>query len=179
MDELVTDALNYNRAVREELVLQPVDTSTLLRGIIETYPQFQPPRAEVRLVGALPRVLANQGALAQCFSELLDNAVKFVEKGAVPQVRVWAEMRSGHESGRSASQTVRFWFEDNGTGIPPNGQERIFQMFQRMHGPEYSGTGIGLALVRKLVERMHGRVGVESAQGKGSRFWIDLVGLTT
>jgi signal transduction histidine kinase len=65
-------------------------------------------------------------------------------------------------------------FEDNGTGIPEGAQDKIFDMFQRLHGPEYPGTGIGLALVRKVVEQMGGRVGFESVKGNGSRFWLAL-----
>lgn len=67
---------------------------------------------------------------------------------------------------------VRFWFEDNGIGIPRQYQERIFSMFQQLD-KSYEGTGIGLALVRKTAERMNGNVGVESEPGKGSRFWLE------
>jgi signal transduction histidine kinase len=70
---------------------------------------------------------------------------------------------------------VRLWIEDNGIGIPAEYQERIFEVFERLHGPDaYAGTGIGLAIVRRGVERMGGQVGVVSAPGQGSRFWIAL-----
>jgi signal transduction histidine kinase len=70
---------------------------------------------------------------------------------------------------------IRIWFEDNGIGIPMEVQARMFMMFQRLNPPEqYEGTGIGLTIVRKAVERMGGKVGVESEPGKGSRFWIEL-----
>jgi signal transduction histidine kinase len=66
-------------------------------------------------------------------------------------------------------------FRDNGIGIQPNARDRIFQMFERLHGPQqYEGTGIGLAIVRKGVERMGGRTGVDSTPGEGSCFWIEL-----
>jgi signal transduction histidine kinase len=71
---------------------------------------------------------------------------------------------------------VRIWVQDNGIGIPRDQRERIFNLFQRLHPTEtYEGTGIGLAIVRKAVERMNGKVGVESeAAGQGSRFWVEL-----
>ncbi|MCA1994949.1 MAG: histidine kinase, partial [Coleofasciculus sp. S288] len=70
---------------------------------------------------------------------------------------------------------IRLWVEDNGIGIEPKYQERIFEVFERLHGSEiYPGTGTGLAIVRKGVERMGGRVGVESQLGQGSRFWMEL-----
>jgi signal transduction histidine kinase len=70
---------------------------------------------------------------------------------------------------------VRLWIEDNGIGIAVEHQERIFRVFERLHGVEtYSGTGIGLAIVRKGVERLGGRFGVESQVDQGSRFWIEL-----
>ena len=81
-------------------------------------------------------------------------------------VRIWAE-----------DQGVRFriWVEDHGIGIPQDAREKIFGMFQRLHrSEEYPGTGIGLALVRKVVQRMGGNVGVESALGQGSKFWVEL-----
>ncbi|MBD2431535.1 sensor histidine kinase [Fischerella muscicola] len=73
------------------------------------------------------------------------------------------------------SQFIRLWIEDNGIGIPEKYQQQIFGVFERLHGEEtYPGTGIGLAIVNKGVERMGGRVGVESRLNQGSRFWIQL-----
>ncbi|HYG36280.1 MAG TPA: PAS domain-containing sensor histidine kinase, partial [Clostridia bacterium] len=168
MDELITDVLNYSKAVRSRLPIGAVRLERLLRDLLETHSEFQLPQAEVRLDGEFPLVLANEVGLAQCLAELLRNGVKFVEPGKLPKVRVWAELIP------NPGTRVRLWVEDNGTGIPKHGQSRIFNLFQRMHGMEYPGTGVGLALVRKLVERMEGHVGVESEEGVGSRFWIEL-----
>jgi PAS domain S-box-containing protein len=164
MDRLITDSLSYSKIVREEMELTPVDASAMLRGMIESYPQFQLPSAELQIEEPLPPVLANEAGLMQCFSNLLGNAVKFVRPGQLPQVRIRAEIRD---------EWVRFWFEDNGIGIAPEYHEQIFLLFQRLN-KSYEGTGVGLALVRKAMERMKGKVGVESALGKGSRFWIEL-----
>ena len=165
MDQLITDALSYNKAVREEIPLAPVDTGALLKGVIESYPDLQSPAVHIRVEGTLPPVVANEAGLAQCFGNLLGNAVKFAAPGRDPEVRIYAE-RNG--------QFIRLWFEDNGIGISKEFQRRIFGMFQR-GSRDREGTGIGLALVRKVAERMRGCVGVESEPGKGSRFWLDLL----
>ncbi len=166
MDRLIVDALNYSKVVREELPLEPVAVEALIRGMLDSYPMFQPPQAEVAIDGELPPVWGNLASLTQCVSNLLGNAVKFVAPGQAPRVTIWAEAREGR---------VRLWFADNGIGIPPEVQPRIFDMFQRGHAG-YEGTGIGLAIVRKAVERMGGQVGVESEEGRGSRFWLELKG---
>ncbi len=163
MDNLITDSLNYAKALQTQLALDPVEVGPLLRSIVESYPQFQPPRARIELEGTFPPVLANVAGLTQCFSNILSNAVKFVEPGTTPTVRVHSEERG---------QAVRIWFEDNGIGIPASQQARVFEMFQRLSG-EYEGTGVGLALVQKVTERMHGRIGLESEPGHGSRFWLE------
>jgi signal transduction histidine kinase len=168
MDALILDSLQYAKVVREKLPLTAVESCPVLRGILESYPALQPPHVQIQLIEPLPAVIANKAGLAQCFSNLLTNAIKFVKPGTVPQVRVWAEI---HQSNRAA--VVHFWFEYNGIGIPPEYQDRIFDMFQQLD-KRYEGTGIGLALVRKTVERMKGKVGVESEPGKGSRFWLEL-----
>jgi two-component system, chemotaxis family, CheB/CheR fusion protein len=193
LDELVRDSLNYSRILRQELPLQPVDAAALLRGILETYPNLQPPAVDIKLELDEVRVLGNQAGLTQVFSNLLGNAVKFVAAGVKPSVRVWAEsvpspnptvqsqVSAAQEptargvEAQSAPSLVRIWVEDNGIGIPAGEQEKIFAMFYRLHrDTEYAGTGIGLTIVREAIKRMGGRIGLESEPGKGSRFWIEL-----
>jgi signal transduction histidine kinase len=165
LDNLIQDALTYTEvAGSPDVKLRPVDSGALLREMVASYPQFHPPNAEVRLEGELPRVMGNQAWLTQCFSNLLQNAAKFKTPGTVAQVKVRAEV---------ADASIRFWVEDHGIGIPQAAQKRIFDMFQRAHAG-YEGTGIGLAIVRKIVERMGGKVGVDSEPGQGSRFWVEL-----
>jgi len=164
MEGLITDALNYGRLVRQELPLTDVDTGGLFRGMLDSYPELQPSKAHIQVEGQLPVVLGNEAGLTQCFSNLLGNAVKFVRPGEKPQIRVWAEEREGW---------ARIWVEDKGIGISKEMLPRVFDMFSR--GSKcYDGTGIGLALVRKVTQRMGGRAGVESEEGKGSRFWIEV-----
>lgn len=166
LDRLIQDVLSYTKMARSDLDLRPVDVEALLRELISSYPAWQPPRAEIVIESPLLPVLGNAAALSQVLSNLIDNALKFVVVGTQPRVRVHTEALAAH---------VRLWIEDNGIGIPLDAQPRIFDMFQRVHHDgEFEGTGIGLAVVRKAVERMGGRVGVESEFGRGSRFWVQL-----
>jgi len=192
LDRLITDALNYSRVLREDLAVIPVELGGLLRSMLGTYPNLQPSAADISLEFNELVVLGNESLLTQCFAHLLGNAAKFVAPGVKPQIRVWAELgdlergdvaaperkppQPKHASGSTLeASTVRIWVEDNGIGIPQGAHEKIFRMFYRMHREdEYPGTGIGLAIVRKAVDRMGGRVGLESEPGKGSRFWIEL-----
>jgi signal transduction histidine kinase len=162
MDRLICDVLNYSLIVRGNVPLHQVNTAELLREIVHTYPSLQ--KANISVPDEMPAVQGNEGLLTQCFSNLLDNAVKFARPGRNPEVRVSAD-RMGHR--------VRIWIEDNGIGIAPEFQERVFGIFERGDNLR-GGTGIGLAIVRKAVERMGGRVGLISKPGEGSRFWIEL-----
>jgi PAS domain S-box-containing protein len=164
LDKLIQDALHYTKAVLREMPPEPVDLSKLVPGLIETYPNLQPDKADIRIEGQLPVVLGNDALLTQCFSNLLGNAVKFVATGTRPHVRVHAE---------NAGAMTRIWIQDNGIGIPRHARDRLFKMFERLTN-DYEGTGIGLAIVRKFAQRMGGRVGAESEAGQGSRFWIEL-----
>ena len=166
MDALIVDILNYSKVVRSELKMRPVNVEELIREITATYPALQAARADITVESPLPPVMANGAALTQIVSNLLGNAVKFVAPGVRPHVRV---------RGEADGDSVRLWFEDNGIGIAKDGQARLFHIFTRLHAPEeYEGTGIGLAIVRKAAERMGGSAGVESEEGKGSRFWVRL-----
>jgi PAS domain S-box-containing protein len=164
MDALIRDALSYSQSLRQVLPLEHVDTGALVQSMLNSYPELQPSRAHIRVEGELPVVHGNEAGLTQCFSNLLANAVKFVEKGQMPNVRIWAEQREGW---------ARIWIEDKGIGVPKDLLPRVFDMYSRGSN-NYEGTGIGLALVRKVMQRMGGRAGVESEEGKGSRFWIEL-----
>jgi PAS domain S-box-containing protein len=166
LDQLIQDALNYSKIAGGHLRTEPVNVEALIREIIDTYPNLRAHRETIHVELPLPRVVANPALLTQCVANLLDNGVKFVLPGKTPQIKIWAEPRTG---------CVRLNFRDNGIGIQPNARDRIFQMFERLHGPQqYEGTGIGLAIVRKGVERMGGRTGVDSTPGSGSCFWIEL-----
>ena len=164
LDKLIQDALSYTKAVLGELPLEPVDLSKLLQGIVETYPNLHADKAEIMIEGHLPMVRGNESFLTQCFSNLLGNAVKFVAPGTRPSIRIWADKSAGF---------ARICVRDNGVGIPEYAQKRLFGMFQRLDA-KHEGTGIGLAIVRKVVERMGGKVGVDSQVGKGSCFWVEL-----
>ncbi len=166
LDRLIQDVLSYSKIMRGDLALEPVSTRTLLDDIIQSYPNLQPPKVEITLEEPLPPVMANLAALTQAFSNLLGNAAKFVAPGVTPKIRIWSELKQ---------KTVRIWIADNGIGIESGAQERIFQLFQRLHGPDiYEGTGVGLAIVKKAVEKMGGKVGVESGEEQGSKFWLEL-----
>jgi signal transduction histidine kinase len=166
LDELIADVLTYSRLLRSEIVLQPVNLDELVHQIIATYPQLQANGAEIVIEGAIPSVRANEASLTQVVSNLLTNAVKFVPPGTAPRVRVRAER---------IESNVRLSIVDNGIGIDLRDHERIWTIFTRIgRARDYDGTGIGLAIVRKAVERMQGTVGVESVLGAGSTFWFQL-----
>jgi PAS domain S-box-containing protein len=166
LNKLVQDILSYSQVSRTKLQLSAIDLQPLLLELIQQNPNLQPPLAQIRIEGPLPIVLGHETALMQICANLLGNAVKFVYPGTTALVRVGAETHDGR---------VRIWIADNGIGIEPKNQERIFQMFERINSAkDYEGTGIGLAIVRKAVERMGGQMGVESELGKGARFWFEL-----
>jgi two-component system sensor histidine kinase/response regulator len=166
LDHLIQDVLSYSWLSRSKFKLEETDIDRLTREIIEQYPGMRTPHADVQIDGTLPPVWANEAMLTQCISNLLGNAIKFVETGRLPRVRIRAE-RIGADA--------RIWFEDNGIGIAPRDQERIFGIFIKIHPSQaYQGTGIGLSIVRRAIDKMGGQVGLESELGKGSRFWIQL-----
>lgn len=174
MDQLITDALSYSKVAHGEFALMPVDLHALVQDLLDTYPNLQRDRAQIVLQGTLPTVLGNEAALTQCVSNLLGNAVKFAKPGENAKIRIWSEPCESPQTTTSAlTKYIRLWVEDDGIGISRDAQARIFRMFERAT-TEHDGTGIGLAIVRKVVQRMGGDVGVESEAGQGSRFWVTL-----
>ncbi|MGZ8938554.1 MAG: ATP-binding protein, partial [Limisphaerales bacterium] len=165
MERLVNDVLTMSRVTRSAIHLHPVTLRSFIEEIIEHHPSMQQPEAIVTL--DTPHTVRADGAsLGQALLNLLSNAVKFVDAGEKATVQVRSE---------KIGDRVRIWIEDQGIGIPPPHREKLFGMFQRLPtARRYEGTGIGLAIVRKAVERMGGKVGMESNEPRGSRFWIEL-----
>jgi signal transduction histidine kinase len=170
MDALVQDVLSYSRLAKADIQVSPIDLDTLIGDIVRDSRGLSDARASVNVKGPLPVVLGHEACLTQCFSNLLENSAKFVPPTRPPEIVIRAEPRE---------PWVRIWVEDNGIGIDPAHHDRIFQMFGRLHhNNTYEGTGMGLTIVKKAVERMGGTLGVESASGAGSRFWIELPAAT-
>ena len=166
MDALIEDLLAYSRLSRTQISLGPVSLSRVVAAAVSQVKEHSNASAEIQVIEPLGEVEAHSPTLSQVLVNLLSNAVKFVSPGTGARVRVYSEI---------SERTVRLCIEDQGIGIAPEHHKRIFQPFERLHGIEsYQGTGIGLAIVRKGIERMRGHLGVESAVGQGARFWFDL-----
>jgi signal transduction histidine kinase len=194
MDAMLLDLLDFSRISQQRVRLIPVNLKPVVESVLaRLQTEIQEKHARVDNAGPWPAVEAHEPTLAQVLSNLVGNALKFIAPNVPPQIRVRAEERmegamEQRPGGPSAANPttpaslqpatgarwVRVWVEDNGPGIAPDYQAQIFRLFTRLDGEMYAGTGIGLAIVQKGVERMGGRVGVESQAGQGSRFWFEL-----
>jgi signal transduction histidine kinase len=167
MDHLILDLLDYSRLSRQELLMHTVSLTQVVREAADQLALASEERGfQLEIAENLPEVRGDHAVLVQVLLNLLSNAVKYVAPGVTPELRVWAEQ---------VKDKVRLYVQDNGIGIAPENQERIFKVFERLHGVEsYQGNGIGLAIARKAVTRLGGRIGVQSRLGEGSRFWVEL-----
>jgi signal transduction histidine kinase len=165
MDSLLCDLLAFSRISQGNVEMSSVDLQSVVESVVANLQaSIKENGARVECIGPWPTVLAHRATLTQVLMNLASNALKFVA-GKPPLVRLRTE---------EAGQFVRIWIEDNGIGIEPAYQDKIFRLFTRLNGEKYPGTGIGLAIVQKGVERMGGRAGMESALNQGSRFWFEL-----
>lgn len=165
MGALINDLLAYSR-INNQQPLVEVDCEQALaqvRSSLQTV--IEETGAELE-IGPLPTIEADGTQITRLFQNLVNNAIKFRQEGVAPRIRIEAR-REGEE--------WRFGVRDNGIGIEPGYLERIFVIFQRLHNREqYPGTGIGLAICKRIVERHQGRIWVESVHGEGSTFWFSL-----
>jgi light-regulated signal transduction histidine kinase (bacteriophytochrome) len=166
LDEMIRDVLRYGHVSRIQVNVQPVSLERILREILKQHPALKAEHSNIQIKGELPSVMADTELLEPALTAIVCNAVKFVPQGVSPVVAIKAEKRDSH---------VRLWVQDNGIGIAPEDQQRIFEVFQNVHPQSrFEGNGIGLAIAKRAVIRLGGDIGVESAIGRGSRFWIEL-----
>jgi len=167
MDRLIADLLDFSRVARARSEPRPVNLDEIMEDVRDSLaPEILEKKAKLVVLNGIPHLRADKVLLTQVLRNLVGNAIKFVSAGTIPEVKVSAEARAPY---------VRLLIQDNGIGISPEHHQRIFQLFERLHGTDaYPGTGVGLAIVKKAAERMNGRVGLESQIGRGSRFWVDV-----
>lgn len=166
MDVLIKDLLEYSRVDTHGTEMEAVSGGEALLDAIENL-QTAITEANARVTfNDLPRVRADRSQLTRVFQNLVGNAVKYRRPNQVPEIRVSASV---------AGDWATFKVEDNGIGIDPEFRQKVFVIFQRLHGrEEYEGTGIGLAICKRIIDRHGGRIWLESEPGEGCRFYFTL-----
>ncbi|HEY8240565.1 MAG TPA: ATP-binding protein, partial [Kiritimatiellia bacterium] len=165
LQQLIDDLLTYSRVGRGEVIMEPVAVHDIVQQVMHDLDrQIKAGECHVE-IGELPVVHANRTLLRQVFQNLLSNATKF--RGEAPlSIKIGAARTDG---------LWRFSVSDNGIGISPDARERIFMVFQRLHTrDEYPGTGIGLSVCKRIVERHGGSIWVEAEQKQGSTFYFTI-----
>lgn len=166
MEALIAGLLKYATVGRQTVQMQPTSLDEVLQdsiGLLES--EIRERDAEVVSAGPLPTVMGDATMLQVVFQNLIGNGIKFVAPGVKPIVEVSHAVQDG--------QAI-VYITDNGIGIPRESRDRVFRIFERFH-QKHPGTGIGLAIVHRAMERLHGTIGVEPApHGTGTRFWLRL-----
>ncbi|MCI0497772.1 MAG: response regulator [Thermoplasmata archaeon] len=167
MDQLIQDLLAYNRLSSPDIQAERLNMESVVLDVVSQLDQMvREQQAQIYVEHGLPDAMGHRPTVTMVLQNLLTNAMKFVDPGVGPMVRIWGEPHG---------ERIRLFVQDNGIGIPEEYQSRIFQVFERLHSSDaYPGTGIGLAIVRKGMQRMGGDVGLTSSSGRGSTFWIEL-----
>lgn len=165
MKALINDLLTYARLDSQEQVTGPVDLNLTVQRVLHTMRSTIEESGAIIECSPLPTVMADQSQMSQLLQNIISNAIKF-HGDDPPRILIEAEKGTGRWT---------IWVRDNGIGMNPVHFHRIFQMFQRLHTQqEYPGTGIGLAICKKIVERHGGTIWVESKEGEGSTFFFTL-----
>jgi signal transduction histidine kinase len=167
MNQLIDDLLAYSRLERRELKTDPIELAPMINSLIEEKRREsveRPVDFVVQVNGAV--ALADASGLAQSLRNYLDNAIKFTGKVSEPCIEVGS---------KEIGESCVLWVRDNGIGFDMKDHDRMFDIFQRLNvTDDYPGTGIGLAIVRKAMERMGGRAWAKSEPGQGATFYLEI-----
>ena len=163
--EMVDQLLTMATLRDSNSTIEPIDTQDVVTLIIDHLQQFtERENVKVLVTNDLPPVMGHSIWLKQIFANLITNAVKYKGK---ENSNPWIKIR-----GMRVGKMVRFEVEDNGLGIPEHAQTKLFEAFERSHQSEAEGYGVGLSIVQRIVQRLNGKIGVESHPGQGSTFWF-------
>jgi light-regulated signal transduction histidine kinase (bacteriophytochrome) len=166
MQVLINNLLMLSRVNTRGVPFEPVDCNIVVETVIHGLGRIIKQKHAQIEVGSLPTIMADSGQLSQLFQNLIGNGIKFHDGDDEPIVKVDARLEEAEWI---------FSIKDNGIGIDPQFFDRIFIIFQRLHSREsYEGTGIGLAIAKKIVERHGGKIWIESEPGKGTTFYFSL-----
>jgi light-regulated signal transduction histidine kinase (bacteriophytochrome) len=165
MRELIQNLLQYSQVSKQEIVRESVSVEDLVNTVLQNLKgSVESSGASVTLESGVPFVLGDRTQLLQLIQNLVGNAIKF-NGGNVPQVRI----RTVQENGEYV-----FSVSDNGVGIAPENHHKVFEIFKRLAAGKYQGTGIGLSICKRIVERHQGKIWIESELGKGTTFHFTL-----
>jgi signal transduction histidine kinase len=167
MGRLINDLLVYTQLHRTDVPLAKTNLQEVVERVVEIVsPEVEEKHASIEIENTLPTVNANSALMEQILLSIVSNALRFSRPQTRPQVRIRSDQEDGF---------ARITIEDNGIGIAPQHQHLIFQPFHRLNPAEIpDGTGMGLALAKKGVEKLGGKMGVNSQVNRGSRFWVEL-----
>ncbi len=185
METLIDSLLQFSRVGRVDLAIDRVDLNQTVAGVLDSLQvQLRDSRTEVRIPQPLPTVRCDRVRVGEIFGNLISNAIKYndkeerwIEIGTLPAARSAPADLEGTSAGLPAAVAPPvFYVRDNGIGIPEKHHEAVFRIFKRLHSRDRygGGTGAGLTIVKKLVERHHGRIWLESAPGAGTTFYFTL-----
>jgi signal transduction histidine kinase len=175
MQTLISDILAFSRINNEKDTFINYNLNVIVQEVLDELDRaVQDKQAEIN-VQELPNIDVNPGLMRPLFANLLSNAIKYCKKDVPPKVKVWSEVAEITSNKGSVEKFCRIYFEDNGIGFDQQYAEQIFDMFRRLHvHSEFEGTGIGLTLCKKIVEKHNGFISVQSKVNKGSTFIISL-----
>ncbi|WP_020526938.1 sensor histidine kinase [Flexithrix dorotheae] len=170
MQTLINDLLSYSRISTRGESFKAVDLNEVLKDVISDLEvSIEKKNAEVE-IGGLPTIHADPTQMRQLFQNLLSNALKFVQEETIPKIKVWEEKTFHKEN----PDMVLIKVKDNGIGFNEQYLDKIFNIFQRLQGRKFPGSGIGLSICKKIAERHGGSIDAESEEGKGAVFMIKL-----
>jgi light-regulated signal transduction histidine kinase (bacteriophytochrome) len=166
MRRIILDLLEYSRVGRQQYFIEKINTDELLKEACRMYTGIAKVQKIIINYKGLPDIVAAKTPVQQVFQNLISNAVKYQQPGNIPEIKINAADNEDH---------WQFAVEDNGIGIDTAYLDTIFVIFKRLHSKdEYSGTGIGLAICKKIIDNHQGKIWVESAPGKGSTFYFTI-----